>query len=49
MRIGVAVAIKVIRPGERDDPGGARPDALAEAAAARQVTHRNAVRIHDLK
>ena len=49
--LGVAVAIKTIRPGTRTDPTAAH-DAerrfKRELVLARQVTHPNVVRIHDL-
>jgi len=49
--LGEAVAIKVIRPEITDDPGMARDIERRfkrELVTARQVTHRNVVRIHDL-
>ncbi|HET7217423.1 MAG TPA: tetratricopeptide repeat protein [Vicinamibacterales bacterium] len=49
--LGEAVAIKVIRPEITDDPGAARDIERRfkrELVTARQVTHRNVVRIHDL-
>jgi len=49
--LGVAVAIKVIRPETMDDPEAARDLEMRfkrELLLARQVTHRNVVRIHDL-
>jgi serine/threonine protein kinase len=49
--LGVAVALKVILPPSADDPG-ARADLerrfTTELLLARQVTHKNVVRIHDL-
>src|SRR5262245_20328952 len=49
--LGVAVAIKVIRPEVMADPTAAREIERRfkrELLLARQVTHRNVVRIHDL-
>jgi tetratricopeptide (TPR) repeat protein/tRNA A-37 threonylcarbamoyl transferase component Bud32 len=49
--LGVAVAIKVIRPETMDDPEAARDLEMRfkrELLLARQVTHKNVVRIHDL-
>jgi tetratricopeptide (TPR) repeat protein len=49
--LGVAVALKVIRPEVMADPSVAREVARRfkrELLLARQVTHRNVVRIHDL-
>ena len=49
--LGEAVAIKVIRPEITDDPDMARDIERRfkrELVTARQVTHRNVVRIHDL-
>jgi eukaryotic-like serine/threonine-protein kinase len=49
--LGEAVAIKVIRPEITDDPSMARDIERRfkrELVTARQVTHRNVVRIHDL-
>lgn len=49
--LGVAVALKVIRPEVLDDPGAAgeiQRRFKRELVLARQVTHRNVVRIHDL-
>ena len=49
--LGEAVAIKVIRPEVTEDPGMAREIERRfkrELVIARQVTHRNVVRIHDL-
>jgi tetratricopeptide (TPR) repeat protein/tRNA A-37 threonylcarbamoyl transferase component Bud32 len=49
--LGEAVAIKVIRPEVTEDPGLARDIERRfkrELVIARQVTHRNVVRIHDL-
>jgi eukaryotic-like serine/threonine-protein kinase len=49
--LGEAVAIKVIRPEVTDDPAVARDIERRfkrELVTARQVTHRNVVRIHDL-
>ena len=49
--LGVAVALKVIRPEVVDDPYAAREVERRfkrELLLARQVTHKNVVRIHDL-
>lgn len=49
--LGVAVAIKVIRPEAMQDPAAAREIERRfkrELLLARQVTHKNVVRIHDL-
>ena len=49
--LGVAVAIKVIRPEATSDPAAAAEVERRfkrELVIARQVTHRNVVRIHDL-
>ena len=49
--LGVAVAIKVIRPEVLQDPTAAREIERRfkrELLLARQVTHKNVVRIHDL-
>ena len=49
--LGVAVAIKVIRPDVMDDPATAEEVSRRfkrELLLARQVTHKNVVRIHDL-
>ena len=49
--LGVAVAIKVIRPEVMDDPATAEEVSRRfkrELLLARQVTHKNVVRIHDL-
>ena len=48
--LGVAVAIKVIRPEVMADPGGREMERRFkhELVLARQVTHKNVVRIHDL-
>jgi eukaryotic-like serine/threonine-protein kinase len=49
--LGVAVALKVIRPEITADPAGARDIERRfkrELLLARQVTHKNVVRIHDL-
>ncbi len=49
--LGVAVALKVIRPEVMVDPDGARDlerRFKRELLLARQVTHKNVVRIHDL-
>ena len=49
--LGVAVAIKVIRPEVMEDPGMAEEVSRRfkrELLLARQVTHKNVVRIHDL-
>jgi len=49
--LGVAVALKVIRPEVMMDPDGARDlerRFKRELLLARQVTHKNVVRIHDL-
>src|SRR5439155_23552838 len=49
--LGVAVAIKVIRPESLADPGAAEEVERRfkrELLLARQVTHKNVVRIHDL-
>lgn len=49
--LGVAVALKVIRPEITEDPAAARDlerRFKRELLLARQVTHRNVVRIHDL-
>jgi eukaryotic-like serine/threonine-protein kinase len=49
--LGEAVAIKVIRPEVTEDPAAARDIERRfkrELLTARQVTHRNVVRIHDL-
>ena len=49
--LGVAVALKVIRPDVTDDPSAAQEVEKRfkrELLLARQVTHKNVVRIHDL-
>lgn len=49
--LGVAVAIKVIRPGAQSDATAARDLELRfkrELVLARQITHKNVVRIHDI-
>jgi serine/threonine protein kinase/tetratricopeptide (TPR) repeat protein len=49
--LGMAVALKVIRPDATADPAGAREMQRRfkqELVLARQVTHKNVVRIHDL-
>ena len=50
--LGVAVALKVIRPDVDGRPGVPRADIerrfKRELLLARQVTHKNVVRIHDL-
>jgi tetratricopeptide (TPR) repeat protein len=49
--LGEAVALKVIRPESSDDPDAARGlerRFKRELVLARQVTHKNVVRIHDL-
>lgn len=49
--LGVAVALKVIRPEVLSDPGSAKEVERRfkrELVLARQVTHKNVVRIHDL-
>src|SRR6185312_11186995 len=49
--LGVSVAIKVIRPEVMADPGAAADVERRfkrELLLARQVTHKNVVRIHDL-
>ncbi len=49
--LGVALALKVIRPEVTDDPDAAREIERRfkrELLLARQVTHKNVVRIHDL-
>jgi len=49
--LGVAVAIKVIRPEVMDDPATAEEVSRRfkrELLLARQVTHKNVVRIHDI-
>jgi tetratricopeptide (TPR) repeat protein len=49
--LGVSVALKVIRPEVAGDPGAAREMERRfkrELLLARQVTHKNVVRIHDL-
>ena len=49
--LGVAVALKVIRPEATGDPAAARDlerRFKRELVLARQVTHKNVVRIHDL-
>src|SRR6185369_6372718 len=49
--LGMAVALKVIRPESSSDPNAAREMERRfkqELVLARQVTHKNVVRIHDL-
>jgi eukaryotic-like serine/threonine-protein kinase len=49
--LAVSVAVKVIRPQVEEDPAGARDlerRFKRELLLARQVTHKNVVRIHDL-
>jgi len=49
--LGMAVALKVIRPDSSSDPNAAREMERRfkqELVLARQVTHKNVVRIHDL-
>ncbi len=49
--LGMAVALKVIRPESSNDPAAAREMERRfkqELVLARQVTHKNVVRIHDL-
>ena len=49
--LGIAVALKVIRPESSNDPAAAREMERRfkqELVLARQVTHKNVVRIHDL-